>query len=161
MNTESYDFEDRKYINPTISRDEQLGFIDNLRNIQAQDMSKIVSDTHNLGTDVSSSLGGLNGATGMWAAQYMTPKMNTMMSSLRATAQAQALSDILANYQNQMKQRYNKAYRDYALRNAKNNSSSSSYTGGVTLNDGVKTQNYGAGQKMTLGNLQVTEEDYK
>ena len=157
---ESYDFEDRKYVNPTVSRDEQLAFVDNLRNIQQADMDKIVSDTHNLGTDVSSIAGGLNGATSLWSGQYLTPKMNTMLSGLRATAQAQALSDILANYQNQIKQRYNKAYRDYALRNARNSANSSTSSGGITLNDGTKTQKYGAGDKMKLGNLQVNEEDY-
>lgn len=159
---ESYEFEDRKYVNPTVSRDEQLAFVDNLRNVQQADLNQIVRDTHNLGTDVASSYGGLNGATSLWSGQYLAPKMNTMISGLRATAQAQALSDILANYQNQLKQRYNKAYRDYALRNARNSASSStSSTGGITLNDGTKTQNYGAGDKMQLGNLQINEEDLK
>jgi hypothetical protein len=150
MNTETYDFEDRKYINPTVSRDEQLGFIDNLRNAQQQGMDQIVSETHNLGTDVPSSVGGLNGATGMWQSQYMTPKMNTMVSSMRATAQAQALSDILSNYQNQMKQRYNEAYRAYQLKDAQNKASSSSGSNGISLNDGVKTRSDGSGSKKTL-----------
>lgn len=162
MNTETYDFEDRKYINPTVSRDEQLGFIDNLRNAQQQGMDQIVSETHNLGTDVPSSTGGLNGATGMWQSQYMTPKMNTMVSSMRATAQAQALSDILANLQNQMKQRYNVAYRKYALQQARNgNSSSSGGTSGITLNDEVKTKNNGSSDLYNLKEKEVKEEDYK
>jgi hypothetical protein len=115
-----------------------------------------------LGTDVPSSVGGLNGATGMWQSQYMTPKMNTMVSSLRATAQAQALSDILANLQNQIKQRYNAAYRQYTLQQAKNsNSSSSSGTSGITLNDGVKTKNNGSSDLYNLKEKEVKEEDYK
>ena len=150
MNNETYDFEDRKYINPTVSRDEQLGFVDRLRNIEAAGTNQIVRDTHNLGTDVPSNLGGLNGATGLWTQQYMAPRMNTMISGLRATAQAQALSDILANYQNQMKQRYNKAYRDYALKNAKNSASSASGSrSGITVNDGVTT--YGNGSSGLFG----------
>lgn len=159
MNTETYDFEDRKYINPTVSRDEQLGFIDNLRNAQQQGMDQIVSETHNLGTDVPSSVGGLNGATGMWQSQYMTPKMNTMVSSMRATAQAQALSDILSNYQNQMKQRYNEAYRAYQLKDAQNKASSSSGSNGISLNDGVKTRSDGSGSKKTLEEIDVNSPD--
>lgn len=160
MNTETYDFEDRKYINPEVSRDEQLAFIDNLRDAQNRGMSEIVSDTHALGTDVPSSVGGLNGATGMWQSQYMTPKMNTMISGMRATAQAQALSDILSNYQNQMKQRYNEAYRAYALKNAKNSSSSSSSSSdGITVNDGVKTKSDGSGSKKTLEEIDPNTTD--
>lgn len=159
MNTETYDFEDRKYINPTVSRDEQLGFIDNLRDAQQQGLDQIVSETHNLGTDVPSSVGGLNGATGMWQSQYMTPKMNTMVSSMRATAQAQALSDILSNYQNQMKQRYNEAYRAYQLKDAQNKASSSSGGNGISLNDGVKTKSDGSGSKKTLEEIDVNSPD--
>jgi hypothetical protein len=157
MNNETYDFEDRKYINPTVSRDEQLGFIDNFRDTQAQDLNDIVIDTHNLGTDVPSSIGGLNGATGMWNAQYLAPKMATMITSMKATAQAQALSDILANYQNQLKQRYNKAYRDYALKNAKNGNSTSS--SGITVNDGVTVKNNGSSGLYGTKEKSYTEKD--
>lgn len=116
MNNESYDFEDRKYINPTLSRDEQLAFVDKFRGIQQQDMNKIARDTHNLGTDVPSIEGGLSGSEGMWANQYVNPKVDSMVSGLRATAQAQALNDVLSNYQSQMQKRYNDAYRAAQLR---------------------------------------------
>lgn len=116
MNNESYDFEDRKYINPTLSRDEQLAFVDKFRGIQQQDMNKIARDTHNLGTDVPSIEGGLSGSEGMWANQYVNPRVDSMVSGLQATAQAQALNDVLNNYQSQMKKRYNDAYRAAQLR---------------------------------------------
>lgn len=117
MDNDYYEYEDRRYVNPTVSRDEQLGFIDNLRNTQAQDINKIVRDTHNLGTDVSSNLGGLNGATGIWNQQYVSPRTNAYMEGLKSTAQAQALNDALTNYQNQLKHRYNEAYRAAQKRN--------------------------------------------
>lgn len=111
MNNESYDFEDRKYVNPTLSRDEQLAFVDNLRNVQQNDMAKIVQDTHNLGSDLPSNEGGLTGSEGLWNAQYVDPKVNEMVSSLKSAAQAQALNNILTNHQDQWQQRYNEAYR--------------------------------------------------
>ena len=132
MNNETYDFEDRKYVNPTVSRDEQLAFIDNLRNTHNAEMQKIVQDTHNLGTDVSSNLGGLNGATGMWNQQYVEPRVNAMVSGLQATAQASALSNILSNYESQMKKRYNEAYRNAEKRKNKNGNSGG--TDGTTGN---------------------------
>ena len=159
MNNETYDFEDRKYINPTVSRDEQLGFIDRLRDIEAASTAQAIRDTHNLGTDVPSNLGGLSGSAGIWEQRYMAPKMRTMISGLRATAQAQALSTILANYQNQMKQRYNKAYREYALKNAKNSTSSSSYGTGTSVNEGVKILPNGASDPYGLVKRDQTEED--
>lgn len=110
MNNESYDFEDRKYVNPTLSRDEQLSFVDNFRNMQQSNMNQIARDTHNLGTDVPSNLGGLTGSERLWNASYVAPKVNSMISGLRATAQAKALNDVLGNYQEQMKKRYNDAY---------------------------------------------------
>lgn len=121
MDNDYYEYEGRRYINPTVSRDEQTEFIDNLRNTQAQDINKIVQDTHNLGTDVSSNLGGLNGATGIWNKQYVTPRTNAYMEGLKSTAQAQALNEALTNYQNQLKHQYNEAYRAAQKRNSNSN----------------------------------------
>lgn len=120
MNNETYTFEDRMYANPTTSRDEQLQFVDNLRAIQAEDAARIARDTHNLGTDVTSNLGGLNGSEGIWSRQYVSPQVNSMVASLRSAAQAQALNDVLSNYQNQMKNRYKQAYRRAQKRAAGN-----------------------------------------
>lgn len=132
MNNESYDFEDRKYINPTLSRDEQLSFVDNYRNSQEKNLNQIVQDTHNLGTDVPSIEGGLNGSTDLWKTQYVTPRVNSMISSLRSSAQAQALNDVLSNVQAQWKKRYNDAYRAAALRENQNGGGSGNDDGGTT-----------------------------
>lgn len=140
MDNETYTFEDRMYVNPTISRDEQLKFVDNLRAVQAEDAARIARDTHNLGTDVTSNLGGLNGSEGIWSRQYVTPKVNAMVSSLRAAAQAQALSDALSNYQSQMQERYKQAYRR-AQRRANNNKTTAPINSDLSVervNDGSK-----------------------
>jgi hypothetical protein len=123
---ESYRFEDRQYIDPTVSRDEQLGFIDRLREIENKDLRKIATDTHNLGTDVPSNLGGLSGigapnslgisgadtgSAGIWRNRYERPQVNALVSDLKATAQATALNTALNNMLNQYKNRYNQAAR--------------------------------------------------
>lgn len=116
MDNEYYDYEDRRYINPTTSRDEQLGFVDNLRQTQANDLAKISRDTYNLGTHIPSTMGGLSGSGGLWDKQYVSPQTNSMLEGLKSTAQAQALNEAMTNYQNQLKQRYNKAYKAAAKR---------------------------------------------
>lgn len=123
---ETYSFEDRQYIDPTVSRDEQLGFIDRLREIENKDLRKIATDTHNLGTDVPSNLGGLSGigapnslgisgadtgSAGIWRNRYERPQVNALVSDLKATAQATALNTALNNMLNQYKNRYNQAAR--------------------------------------------------
>lgn len=135
MNNESYDFEDRKYVNPTLSRDEQLSFVDNFREAQQSNMDQIARDTHNLGTDVPSNLGGLSGSEGLWKASYVTPKVDSMISGLRASAQAKALNDVLSNYQEQMKKRYNDAYMAYQKRNNNGSGGSDGGNGGSDEDD--------------------------
>ena len=158
MNNESYDFEDRKYVNPTLSRDEQLSFVDNFRNMQQANMNQIVRDTHNLGTDVPSNLGGLSGSEGLWNASYVTPKVNSMISGLRATAQAKALNDVLSNYQEQMKKRYNDAYMA-----AQKRSSGGDGGGGNNDDDDIEID-YKTPDTATVGNKKVTgssDPDYE
>lgn len=110
-NDEFYEYEDRAYINPTLSSGEQEAFIDNLRNMQSQNTSQIAQQTYNLGTDVPSNLGGLGGGESYFTSRYQTPQVNEMVNTLKTAAQAQALNDIMSNYQAQLKQRYNAAYR--------------------------------------------------
>lgn len=127
MAQEFYDFEDRKYMEPTVSRDEQLGFIDRLREIENKDLQKIATDTHNLGSDLPSNLGGLSaigtpnsigvsgadtGSAGIWRNRFERPQTNALVSGLRASAQAAALNTALNNAFNQYKHRYNEAYRN-------------------------------------------------
>ena len=104
-NNEAYDYEGNKYINPTLSRDEQMQFIDNLRGIQANNNAGIQTDTRNLGTDVTPTQGGLVGGEDYFMQRYQTPQVDSMVANLRATAQAKALSDVLAGLSAQYKQR--------------------------------------------------------
>lgn len=115
---ETYTFEDRTYLDPTVSRDEQLGFIDRLREIENKDLQKIATDTHNLGSDLPSNLGGLSGlnpntgSAGIWRNRYERPQTNALVSGLRSAAQASALNTALNNTLAQYKHRYNNAYRN-------------------------------------------------
>lgn len=108
-NNEAYDYEGNKYINPTLSRDEQMQFIDNLRSIQANNNAGIQADTRNLGTDVVPTQGGLVGGEDYFLQRYQTPQVDSMVANLRATAQAKALSDVLAGLSAQYKQRLMKS----------------------------------------------------
>lgn len=109
--SEFYTFEDRAYIQPTLSSGEQEAFIDNLRNVQNQNNAQIAQQTHNLGTDVPSNLGGLGGGEAYFNSRYQTPQMLEQVNTLKSAAQAQALSDVMTNYQNQLQNRYKQAYR--------------------------------------------------
>ncbi len=113
MNLDDFSYEEngRRYINPQVALDEENAFIQNLRNTQAQDNAKIYQDTHNLGTDVSSNLGGLNGGEAYFNARYQTPQTNYTIANLREAAQAKALSDALNNEVAKAKKRYNDAYK--------------------------------------------------
>ena len=107
----SYIDNDRRYVNPQVSLNEQNAFIDNLRNTQGQDTAQIRQDTYNLGTAVPSNLGGLTGGSNYFKSRYQTPQTNSMVSDLRAAAQAQALSTLLSNEIGKAQKRYNDAYR--------------------------------------------------
>lgn len=136
MNTdEVYEFENRLYVNPTQSRDEQLQFIDNLRATQERANQQIAEDTYALGTQVPTNLGGLTSGAGnadsYWASRYQTPQVASQIANLQATAQADALSKILAQDQSQYQNRANQAYRSYSKR-ARSRASSGSGSGGST-----------------------------
>lgn len=113
---EFYTFEDRNYINPQVSLNEQNAFVDNLRNIQKTNTDQINMQTYNLGTAVPSSIGGLTGANSYFSSRYQTPQMNSLAANLRATAQAKALNDVLASEQAKMQKRYNDAYHASQIR---------------------------------------------
>lgn len=115
--TEEYtEVDGRAYLNPQAALDESNTFIDNLRATQGQQNQEIVSDTQMLGTDVPSNLGGLTGAESYFTSRYQTPMTNAAVNSLRATAQAAALNQILQNEQAIWKKRYQDAYRNYQKR---------------------------------------------
>lgn len=135
--TEVYELENRAYVNPTQSRDEQLQFIDNLRTAQEQANQQIAEDTYALGTQVPTNLGGLTSGAGnadsYWASRYQTPQVASQIANLQATAQADALSKILDQDQAIYKNRANQAYRSYSKRNR---SSGSGGTGTNTIAPG-------------------------
>lgn len=109
-------FEDRNYINPNVSLDEQNKFIDTLRDTQKANTQEINTQTYNLGTAVPSNIGGLTGANSYFTSRYQTPQTNSLAANLRATAQAKALNDVLANEQAKMQKRYNDAYHTSQIR---------------------------------------------
>lgn len=137
--TEEYtEVDGRAYLNPQVALDESNTFIDNLRATQGQQNQEITSDTQMLGTDVPSNLGGLTGAESYFTSRYQTPMTNAAVNSLRATAQAAALNQILQNEQAIWKKRYQDAYRDYQKR-----SYNKAYGGGSGSSGGSGSGNDG------------------
>ena len=161
---ETYTFEDRTYMEPTVSRDEQLGFIDRLREVENKDLRKIATDTHNLGSDLPSNLGGLSGigapnslgvsgadtgSAGIWRNRYERPHVNALVSDLKATAQATALNTALTNMLNQYKNRYNQAARK-----------ANAAGGGTTGDDDPYNKNIGDPLSEVLGK-DYTDDDHQ
>lgn len=119
MDTNEYiDVEDRLYLSPTTSRDEQLSFIDTLRETMSNNLGQINQGTYALGSQLPSNLGGLGGAEATFQARYQTPQLNATAANLRSAAQATALNTALSNLQNVWKKRYNDAVLNYQRRAA-------------------------------------------
>lgn len=110
------EFEDRAYINPNLTVDETSSFIDNYRNTQNQNTQQINTQTQRLGTDVPTNIGGLTGAGSYFTSRYQKPQTASVIANLKATAQAKALNDVLANEQAMWKKRYQDAYNAYQKR---------------------------------------------
>lgn len=108
--------DDRAYISPTVGRDETLQFVDTLRESVGKNNDLISSQTQRLGTDISPSSGGLTGSEGYFQQRYQTLPVQNQVATLKATAQAKALNDLMSNYAAQAKNKYNQAYRNYAKR---------------------------------------------
>lgn len=113
MNDETISFEDRIYVNPEVSMAEQEQFMEKFRNVQGQNQSQINRDTYNLGTPVSSNLGGLTGAEGLWNVQYQRPAVNAAIENLRQVNMQQAVNTAMGNQQNAIAERLNQAKRAY------------------------------------------------
>lgn len=123
--------EDRTYVNPQKGLDERMQFIDTLRDVQAQNTAQINQNTYNLGSPVTSNVGGLGGSEGLWKAQYQTPQTNAQIADLKAVAQQTALNQALNNLQDQYQNKYKQATRNYARR-AKSRRDSGGTTSDVT-----------------------------
>lgn len=113
MNDETISFEDRIYVNPEVSMAEQEQFMEKFRNVQGQNQSQINRDTYNLGTPVSSNLGGLTGAEGLWNVQYQRPAVNAAIENLRQVNMQQAVNTAMQNQQNAIANRLNQTKRAY------------------------------------------------
>lgn len=111
MNLEDYAYEenDRWYVNPQVALDEQNAFINNLRNLQAQDNAQITQQIRGLGAQVPSQLGGLVGGGGYFRSRYQTPQTNQLVASLKTLAQKQALQMALNNELEKAKKQYSDA----------------------------------------------------
>ena len=150
----SYTENDRRYINPQVSLNEQNAFIDNLRNMQGQDTAQIRQDTYNLGTAVPSNLGGLAGGSGYFRSRYQTPQTNSMVADLRAAAQSQALSTLLNNEIGKAQKRYQDAYR--AAKKRANNGTGGGTNDPSNYLESLKTRTtneYGAGDRLGIEDL--------
>lgn len=113
---ETYDYAEQKYLNPEVSANEQLAFINNLRNLQQANTAQIEQDTRNLGTTVPTVQGGLTGAETYFKSRYQTPQANQLAETLRTAALQSQLNTALSNVQAQAKKRYNEAYSAYRKR---------------------------------------------
>lgn len=157
-NTEYITFEDRAYANPTTSRDEQLSFIDTLRDTQAKNTAQINADTRALGSQLPSNLGGLSGAEDTFVARYQTPQTNQTVANLRLAAQQSALNTALSNLQNAYKKRYNDAMLNYQKRAATAAATSANNTNG---NSGLPIDtNTGSGQGVKYDEATKRAYDY-
>lgn len=144
---ESYEFEDRRYLSPTLSSGEQEAFIDNLRNIQSQNNAQIAQQTHDLGTNVPSNLGGLGGGEAYFNSRYQTPQVNEQVTALKSAAQAQALNDVMKDYQAQLQNRYKQKYRELTKSQRKHSLMGYNYN---PLGGGMNPNN---GDPLTTGNV--------
>lgn len=144
----SYEEEERRYINPQTALTESDEFISNLRSAQQQKNAEIAQDTYNLGTRVPSNLGGLVGAEGYFESRYQTPQTSSIVSDLKAAAQAQALNEAMNNELARAKQRYNNAYKAAQKRAARRSGGG----GGGGTNPTITTPDTGFPEN-------VTEED--
>lgn len=111
MNLEDYAYEDdgRWYIRPEVALNEQNAFINNYRNIEAQNNAQIAQQTRALGTQVPSQLGGLVGGGGYFRSRYQTPQTNQIVADLRSQMQGQALRAALQNELEKAKKKYKDA----------------------------------------------------
>lgn len=111
MNLEDYAYEDDGlwYVRPEVALNEQNAFINNYRNIEAQNNAQIAQQTRALGTQVPSQLGGLVGGGGYFRSRYQTPQTNQVVADLRSQMQGQALQAVLQNELEKAKKKYKDA----------------------------------------------------
>lgn len=89
----------------------QNQFIDNYRNIQAENTAQIGTQAHALGSDLAAPQGGLHGPSSYWKSRYQTPQTESRVAELRASNQAQALNQLMQNDLAREQDKYNQAAR--------------------------------------------------
>lgn len=144
------EIEGRQYVSPTKSRDEQLAFIDTLRDVTAENTAQINQNTYSLGSPVTSNIGGLGGSEALWQAQYQTPQVDATIADLRTTAQQTALNQELQNLQDMYQNRYKQARRAYSARAKAASNSGSGSGSGI---EGDVDVDYGSDEKVNVGKL--------
>ena len=138
-------------VSPTASRDAQLAFIDNFRQLQGENTAQIGTQTHALGSDLTAPYGGLHGPSEYMRSRYQTPQTESRVAAMRTAAQLSALNQLMQNDQNRWNKRYNKAYSDYQRRKA--NSGGGGGNGGNIIGQAYDE----FGSQNTLG---VANDDY-
>lgn len=159
---EVIEFEDRSYVNPQTSIDEQNQFIEKFRALQDQNQAQINQQTQALGSQVPSNQGGLVGAENLWNVQYQRPQVNAVgIENLRANNQLQALNTVMSNQQNAMANRLNQAkqayYRAQQEASKRNRASGGSGTNGKTPEGDVEYKT----SETVLANLQDVPKNNK
>lgn len=153
------EFENRLYLNPNLTVDETSSFIDNYRNTQNQNTQQINTQTQRLGTDVPTNIGGLTGAGSYFTSRYQKPQTASVIANLKATAQAKALNDALANEQAMWKKRYQDAYNAYQKRAWDNANKTPTIDGGVEYEDTETPVNEGLRLTANAGETVIAEPD--
>ena len=97
-------------VNPTVSRDQQMEFIDAFRQLQGENTSRLGESAHALGSDLTAPYGGLHGPSEYMKSRYQTPQTESRMASLRTAAQLAALNQVMENEKAKWNNRYNQAY---------------------------------------------------
>lgn len=115
---EYYEEEGRYYANPQLGLDETSQFLESFEAARQRENDRIAQETHALGTDVPSSMGGLSGSGGVWRQRYQNPQVAKMISDLDAEMQAQALTTAMSNDLSKWQNRYSQAKRNYNKRKA-------------------------------------------
>lgn len=134
----AYNEGDRWYIDPRVSLDEQNAFINNLRNLQAQDNAQIEQQTRGLGTQVPSQLGGLIGAGSYFRARQQTPQTNQTVAALRSAMRAQAIQTALQNELEKEKKKYKDAQNNATISSTNNDTWSPDDKGGNGDKEGTE-----------------------
>ena len=135
-------------VNPDVSRDEQLDFINAYRNMQAANTDEINTQTRALGTDITPAKGGLTGVGSYLATRYQQPQTEAAVATLRTAAQQAALNQALQNYQANLQEQYNQAYRKYSRAAARRSSSGDGRDSSKAKSPNITTDT-GNGNKQT------------